>query len=278
MSRRALFLLGAVLFGLAVALLGWRMATRNVPGSLAGVDDSAPSAASSVPSGAEQASEQNISARTGPAELRQGIRPSSPDHPEENFQSGIVEDVVPESPHLTNEQGTRPDLVGPGEAMLDAARFLVSRYEPAPQGGRLDLRLQELVERYAPEELPPGMAYAVSPAAMRLVYMLTAARFAELLRQEALERLSPAATRDFLNTSAAWLQGLSACPAALAEGRPELAAPLDGDDCVGSLERIRGLLVRENRDEVEATAGELLQRLASALERDAAKLAANTGQ
>jgi len=149
--------------------------------------------------------------------------------------------------------------------MQDAASYLVSRYERHGSKGRLRLKLYDLVDRYAPTDLPQNVVYAVSPTALRLVFLFSEKRFAELLRQQAEAELPPKTAAHFLQLAGQWLQGAANCPAALEEQRPILTAPLEITDCKRSLERVRAMLDPTTRNEVEAAASTLLEKLAATI-------------
>ncbi len=165
-------------------------------------------------------------------------------------------------------------LSSPAEVMRDVAIFWIAHYLPATQGeGRLDLRLADVMARYAPQDLPPGMVYAVSPAMLRLGYLLTAGRFVEVLQQEAAAQLPPDAVADFMRQTAHWLQGVAICPAVV-DGGGDQSSALQEDDCRQAMQWLRGSFAGEGRGEVESTAGELLLQLAGTLEHRAATLQA----
>ncbi len=178
----------------------------------------------------------------------------------------------PESGAVSPDSGILGDLASPGRIMQDMARHLASRYRPAPDGGEgaLDLPLTDFIDRYDPKDLPQGMVYAVSPGALRLMYLLLGERFAEVVAREA-ERTLPVEQRgDYLRQVAAWTRGVAGCNAAVQEGRPEAARPLNEADCRTALDWLRRVTDPAVQPALERTATELLERLAGSVARQGA--------
>lgn len=270
MSRRVFILLGGVFLLMAVGGLLW-LAVKDTTTS--SPESAVEQEAVSPPKKAQRPPAQEI-VEAPEAPLPQpeldptgALKKDAP-----KWQSPPAPILPPDVPATEDDaKATRaPEapagIASPAEAMRDAARFLLSRYEYLGKRGRLNLELYDLVERYAPKDLPPNMVYAVSPTAMRLVFMFTEQRFVELLRQEAQAQLPVDAAADFLQRTAEWLHGAASCVQALELDRPRLAAPLDGDDCRRSLARIRSMLDQGNRIELESTAERLLKQLAADVE------------
>lgn len=283
MNRRIFLLVGGICCLLALSLGVWLAARQTTPQQSAETpaqDKTALLEPQAEPqpkpqpgaqgAQAPQPEEFPLDAAPEPPLPEPEYRPSTQQDTHSAWQSPPLPQLPPDpEPPAPPEPDQPPSLASPGEAMLDAARFFVSRYEHHKKKGRLRLQLYDLVDRYAPADLPQGVVYSVSPTAMRLVFLFGEKRFAELLRQQAEAELSPKAAAHFLQLAGEWLQGAAGCPAALEEQRPILAAPLEITDCKRSLERMRAMLDPSNRHELETTAGTLMERLAATVANQA---------
>jgi len=271
LGRMPLLLLGAAGCLLALAVVFWLLAPPEDAGVLQGP-------VAPEPQGPSPRAFEEREPPLPDLDLDELHRPRSERPPE----PAPLPELPPDEPEAAVPEAVEPggvpaaplDISSPAEAMQDVARQLLAHYRTVGGKGVFDLELYDLVDRYAPADLEQGMVYAVSPTAMRLVFMFTQSRFVEILRQEAGERLSPEAQAEFLTLLGRWLHGAAACPAALRQDRPMLAAPLDVQDCERSLKRLRGMLSSENLAEVENTAAILLQQLAQGLGSEAQDVSA----
>ena len=171
-------------------------------------------------------------------EIREPVPPRAPDLRRPQPQSPDVFEFAPLEP---------PAQLTPGTLTTDLARLMVSRYRPATTDAPalLDLGLDEIIERYAPEELQPGgpYVYAVSPTALRLGSLLFSGQLVEKLRQEARRAraespegmgLSQEQSEEVLRLTAAWLRGVALCPRTVSQGAAS-PAPLRPGECEGAM-------------------------------------------
>ncbi len=169
-----------------------------------------------------------------------------------------------------------PTVMTPGNFTTDLATLVLSRYRPSSGSGpgRLDLRLMDLVGRYAPADLRPGggYVYAISPAAVRFASVLFANVLLEKLRAEALAAqapdvgLTPEQSADLLRATADWLRAAAQCPQTARNGAP-FPDVLDKRDCREAMDWVHGVLDKGNIAEVEATASDILENFAARVEQ-----------
>jgi hypothetical protein len=203
-------------------------------------------------------------------EIREAVPPRTPDVRRPQPQRPEAFEFAPREP---------PAQLTPGAVTTDLARLMVSRYRPATEDApaHLDLRLDEIIERYAPEELQPGgpYVYAVSPTALRLGSLLFSGQLAEKLHQEARRArtespegmgLSQEQSEEVLRLTAAWLRGVALCPRLVRQGAAS-PAPLRPGECEGAMDWVHGLLDRKGLVEVEAAASGILRDLAARIEK-----------